>query len=207
MSDLQCPATVLVSRPGDAESTGLGVSDGGGSLTDSSLSDSSLTDSGREQVRDLVEEMKARRIAGVYCSILTAAVQSAELAASELGVEPVVVDGLQELSAGEDGDAVVSRFRDAIEGLADVHRGETVLVFTHGAVMSLVVPRLCANTRDDLVVQPILPSFFVPAEIDIDADGWRLLSWPGVTDRGSGAGGVSGASSATGAFPTSRAIM
>ena len=205
MSDLHCPATLLIARHGDAQYGVDGVlSDDGGALTDK----------GREQVRHLVEQVRPRRIAEVYCSTMDRAVQSAELAASELGVRPVVADGLQEFSVGElagvsfqdpraqqvfdgwlhgdldagcpgaeDGHAVVKRFREALEEIADTHRGETVLVFTHGGVMSLVVPRLSSNVRNDLVAgQRFLPNC-VPAEVEVDADGWRVISWPGSTDE------------------------
>lgn len=174
MSDLQCPATFLIARPGDAEQA-----------VDSFLSDDDgpLTDKGREQVRRLVEQVHQRPIAGVYSSTMDRAVQSAELAASALGVPRVVADGLQEFCpGGEDGRAVVKRFTDALDQIADTHRGETVLVFTHRAVMSLAIPRLSVNVRNDLAAQQFLPNC-VPAEVQVDADGWRVVSWPFSTDR------------------------
>ena len=79
---------------------------------------------------------------------------------------------------GETGDEVVGRFRDALETVADQHRGEQVLVFTHGAVMSLVVPRLSRNVRDDLASLRFLPNA-VPAVVEAGDDGWRVRSWPG----------------------------
>jgi probable phosphoglycerate mutase len=198
MSDLQCPASLLVSRPGDTGYAVPGVlSDDGGRLTDR----------GREQVRRLAEQIRPRRIAAVYSSRMARAVESAELSASELGLQSVVVDGLQEFSVGdlagvslpderaqavfdawllgdlgagfpgaEDGHLVVKRFTKALGEIADVHRGETVLVFTHGGAMALVLPRGCLNGRNHLAAQRCLPSC-VPAEIEIDGDGWRLLSW------------------------------
>jgi probable phosphoglycerate mutase len=200
MSDLQCPATLLIARHGDAEYAVDGVmSDDGGALTDK----------GRAQVRHLVEQVRPRRIAEVYSSTMHRAVQSAELAASDLGVRAIAVDGLQEFAVGElagvshkhpraqlvfdawlhgdldiggpgaeDGHAVVKRFREALDEIADTHRGETVLVFTHGGVMSLAIPRLAVNVRNDLATQRFLPNC-VPAEVEVDADGWRLVSWPG----------------------------
>lgn len=200
MSDLQCPATLLIARRGDAEYAVDGVlSDDGGALTDK----------GRAQVRHLVEQVRPRRIAEVYSSTMHRAVQSAELASSGLGVRRVVTDGLEEFSVGEvagvsyqdpraqqvfdawlhgdlaaacpgaeDGHVVVRRFKEALEDIADTHRGETVLVFTHGGVMSLAIPRLAVNVRNDLATQRFLPNC-VPVEVEVDADGWRLVSWPG----------------------------
>jgi len=205
MSDLQCPATLLVSRHGDAQYSVEGVmSDDGGALTDK----------GRDQVRHLVGQVGSRRVAAVYSSKMGRAVESAELAASELGLHSLAVDGLQEFSVGElagvsfhddraqqvfdawlhgdlaaacpgaeDGHTVVKRFKGALDVIADRHRGETVLVFTHGGAMSLAIPRLSANLRNDPAAQRFLPSC-VAAEIEIDADGWRVLTWPGGTDTG-----------------------
>jgi len=205
MSDLQCPATFLIARHGHAEYAVPGVlSDDGGALTDK----------GRDQVRHLVGQVRSRRVAAVYSSQMGRAVESAELAASELGLHSLAVDGLQEFSVGglagvslhddraqqvfdawlrgdlaaacpgaEDGHTVVKRFKGALDEIADRHRGETVLVFTHGGAMSLAIPRLSANLRNDLAAQRFLPSC-VAAEIEVDADGWRVVTWPGATDTG-----------------------
>ncbi|MHB8273301.1 MAG: histidine phosphatase family protein [Dermatophilaceae bacterium] len=202
MSDLQCPATLLIARHGDAEYAVDGVlSDDGGALTDK----------GRAQVSELAETLRSRRIAAVYSSRMDRAVESAELAASQLGLRPRVVDGIQEFSVGdlagvsfhderaqqvfdawlhgdlaaafpgaEDGHVVVKRFAQALEEIADTHRGETVLVFTHGGVMSLAIPRLAINLRNDLAAQRFLPNC-AAAEVQVDADGWRVVTWPGAT--------------------------
>ncbi len=169
-----------------------------------------LTVKGREQVGRLVEQVRSRRVAAVYSSRMQRAAESAELAASELGLRPVVVDGLEEFSVGdlaglsfhdervqqvfdawllgdldvgcpgaESGHDVVKRFRQALDDIADLHRGETVLVFTHGGAMSLAIPRVSVNAGTDVAAQRFLPNC-VPVEVEVDADGWRLLSWPGM---------------------------
>jgi probable phosphoglycerate mutase len=168
MSDLQCPATLLIACHGEARyaTDGTGSDDGGG-----------LTERGRGQVRHLVEQVRARRIADVYSSTMVQAVQSAELASSGLGVRRIATAGLQELSVGENGDAAARRFKEAINEIADARRGETVLVFTHGAVMSLALPLLSLNVRTDHAASQRLPSC-VAAEVEVDADGWRIVSWP-----------------------------
>jgi len=209
MSDLHCPATLLIARHGEAQYAVPGVlSDDGGMLTDR----------GRSQVGELSDSLRLRRVAAVYSSTMDRAVQSAELAAAALGLKPVVVDGLQELSVGglagvstldprvqevfdgwlagdldvgcpgaENGHAVIGRFRQALEEIVDNHRGETVLVFTHGGAMSLAIPWLSpavghgGPVRNALVsAQGFLPHA-VPAEVEVDADGWRVLSWPGTS--------------------------
>jgi len=120
------------------------------------------------------------------------AIESAELAASELGLRPVVLDGLQELSAGDvevvasgpqGRHRVVKRFAEAIGGIADAHRGESVLVFTHSRAMSLAIPWLCLNVGKNQEGQRFLPNCAI-AEVEVDADGWRLVSWPSPTHRG-----------------------
>jgi probable phosphoglycerate mutase len=206
MSDLQCPATLLIARHGDAEYALGGVmSDDGGWLTDL----------GRAQVRELAETLRSRRIAAVYTSRMERAVESADLAAAGLGVRRLVTEGLQEPSVGElagvsfqdprahlvfdawlqghldagypggeDGHTVTKRFKEALEDIADTHRGETVLVFTHSGVMSLVIPMFSVNVRNDLAAQRFLPNCAV-AEVEVDADGWRVVRWPGVTEASS----------------------
>ena len=54
-------------------------------------------------------------------------------------------------------------------------------MFSHGGVMSLVIPLLSHNMRGDVAAQRLLPHA-VPARVEIDSDGWRVLSWPGSTD-------------------------
>jgi len=203
MSDLQCPATLLIARHADAQhAQGNLTPDEGGALTDN----------GRAQVRNFVEQVRGRRIAEVYSSTMPLAARSAEWASSELGVQHIVVKGLQEFSFGEreggsyedlwarrifdawlHGDlaaispgaenahAVVKRFKDAVEQIADTHRGEAVLVFTHGAVISLAVPLLSMNVRADFAAQRFLPSC-AAIEVQVDADGWRIVSWPSSAD-------------------------
>jgi probable phosphoglycerate mutase len=198
MSDLHCPATFLIARHGEAKSHMNGVRSPEGVLTDK----------GRRQVQQLVKQLRRRRVAAVYSSQMPPALESAALAASQLGLRPVVLDGLQELSAGDlkgvtfsskptqdvidawlfgnldvgtpGGTAlqrVIKRFGKAIDGIADTHRGESVLIFTHGGVMSLAIPSLSLNMRNDLQGRRFLPNCAV-AEVEVDADGWRLLSWP-----------------------------
>ncbi|HEX7535406.1 MAG TPA: histidine phosphatase family protein [Dermatophilaceae bacterium] len=203
MSDLQCPATVLIAGHGEAEYAVAGVlSDEGGRLTET----------GRGQVHDLAEQVRSHRVAAVYSSRMQRAVESAKLAALALGLQPLVADGLQEFSVGdlaglgfhderaqrvfdawllgdlragcpggEEGHGVVRRFTEAIGGIADRHRGETVLVFTHSGAMSLAIPRVSVNAGSDFSARRFLASCAV-AEVQVDSDGWRLMSWPGTTD-------------------------
>ena len=204
MSDLHCPATLLVTRHGDAEFGHASVlSDDGGWLSCKGI----------QQVEELAESLADRKVARVYSSRVERAMESAQMAAEVLKVDAVAVDGLQEFSVGalagrphddpelasvfkawvhgdlgrsipggETGAEVLNRYREALQGIADLHRGETVLVFTHGGVMSFVLPRVSGNVRDDLAAARFLPNCEV-AEVSVDGDGFEVLSWPGTADR------------------------
>ena len=83
----------------------------------------------------------------------------------------------------ESGREVIDRFRDALETIADQHRGEQVLVFTHGAIMSLVVPHLSYNVRDDLAYLQFIPNA-VPARVEGGDEGWARAHLARVGEQG-----------------------
>jgi broad specificity phosphatase PhoE len=204
MSDLQCAATLLIARHGDAEYGHPSVlSDEGGWLSPKGI----------EQTAALAESLAGRRVAAVRTSTLARAVQSGAVAAEVLGVDSRPVEGLEEFSVGalagrphDDpelqsiflswvhgdlrrripggaaGEEVLSGFREALQSIADQFRGETVLVFSHGGVMSFALPRISGALRDDLAAATFLPNCGV-AEVAVDADGFDLRVWPGSTDR------------------------
>ena len=91
MTDLQCPARIFLARHGETEYETELLMDHGGSLTAV----------GRAQARELGEKLRSERIAHVYSSTISRAVQTAELAAAVLGVEVTVREGLVELALGE----------------------------------------------------------------------------------------------------------
>lgn len=200
MSDLQCPARVFVARHGQARYAVANV------LTDAG---GTLTDLGREQAAALADRLRPQRLAVVYTSQLRRAVQTGEVVAQALGVPSSVIDGVHEFAAGslegaswdvvaqagyaawlagdlevrwpggESGHQLVQRMRAALDEVADRHRGEAVLVVSHGGVMALALPRLAAD-RDALrTASPVLPNGALVA-MERDADGWRLVRpWPG----------------------------
>jgi probable phosphoglycerate mutase len=81
------------------------------------------------------------------------------------------------LPGAESGTDVVGRVRDALEGVADLHRGETVVVVSHGGAMSLALPWLAHNVRNDRARGAGIANCGV-VELSGDSDGWRLVSWP-----------------------------
>ena len=91
VSDLHCPARVFLARHGEADYESTLVTDHGGSLSRA----------GRAQARALGESLRGERIARVWCSPLSRAVQTAEIAAAALGVDDVVVrEHLREYGVG-----------------------------------------------------------------------------------------------------------
>jgi broad specificity phosphatase PhoE len=121
MSDLQCAATLLLARHGEA------------------AADADLTPRGQEQAHALGRSLRARRLAVVYTSRQKPAVQTAAIVEGETGAPVVVREGLDDRSVAE------------LEALADLHRGETVLVLTG-----------VGDEQDGCSV----------VEVSIDADGW-----------------------------------
>ncbi|MCW2765714.1 MAG: hypothetical protein JWO11_1673, partial [Nocardioides sp.] len=90
MSSLQCPTRVFVARHGEAAYESDLVTDDGGSLTRL----------GRTQARALAEELRGERIARVWTSPLSRAVQTAEIVAGLLDLDVVVREGLREYGVG-----------------------------------------------------------------------------------------------------------
>ncbi len=197
MSSLQCPARIFLARHGEAEYETALVTDDGGSLTRR----------GREQARALAERLRGERIARVWTSPLSRAVQTAEIAAGHLGVDVVVREGLREYGvgslAGTDGDEsatigpvfrawaegddearieggetiarIVARVRAVLEEVADAHPGEAVLVVSHGGVILGSAPWLSGRPRLSAYDVELPATGF--AQLEADADGWRLVRW------------------------------
>jgi broad specificity phosphatase PhoE len=196
MSDLFCAVTVLFARHADTEYVESWFSDEGGTLTTL----------GRKQATELGRGLADRRIARVWCSDTSRAVQTAEIAAGELGVGVVARKSLREIHIGDllgqdfdvariravtdrwaDGDVearfpggesgreVVDRYRAQLDAIADEHRGETVLVVGHESAACAALPALCVSPpyADDLRRL----GHGETAELEGDADGWRLVRW------------------------------
>jgi broad specificity phosphatase PhoE len=204
MSDLHCAATLLIARHGDAEYGHPSVlSDEGGWLSDKGIAQT-------ESLAAALAPRKVARVytstfaRAVESGALAAKVLGVDAQAVP-GLEEFSVGALAgrphddpELASvfkawqhgdlrrcipgGETGEEVVARYREALQAIADQFRGETVLVFSHGGVMSFVLPRISGNVRDDLAAAKFLPNCAV-AEVSVDGDGFEVLSWPGSDDR------------------------
>jgi probable phosphoglycerate mutase len=200
---LHCPATLFVARHGDAAYHHAHVmSDGGGWLSETGQGQV------RQCAEDLRSQriaavysspmeraVQSGRLAGDLLGVRHTVVDGLQ----ELGVgtragqpwsDPVMQETYAAWIAGdltarvpgaESGAEIVERMVGALQSIADQHRGEQVLVFTHGGVMSLVLPRVSVNVRNDLAHQRFLPNA-VPARVEAGDDGWRVITWPGQVD-------------------------
>ncbi len=197
MTDLHCPATLVVARHAEAAFVEDWFSDEGGSLTSE----------GRAQARALADSLVGRRVAAVWCSDSSRAVQTAEIAAARLGVGVTVRKALREVyvgnlmgqpfdasrldevcaswgdgdlgacfEEGESGHEVVERHRVQLEEIADLHRGETVLVVGHQQALGIAVPTLAGNLTSAWAQHNELDNTET-VELENDADGWVLRRW------------------------------
>ncbi len=198
------PTRLLIARHGDAEYPVHGViTDDGGWLTDKGRDQvktlaTSLVASGITAVYTSTMN-RAEQSGALAAEILDVPVHHVpglqEYAAGDFQGLPygdpkaqAVFDGwlagdlAQGFPGGETGEEVVRRYRDALDDVADRVGPQRALVFSHGGVMSLAIPRLSSNVRDDLAKERFLPNC-VPAEVDVVRDHWQVVSWPGSTDK------------------------
>lgn len=197
MSDLFCPATLVVTRHAEAAFVDDWFSDEGGSLTPA----------GRAEAHALADSLEGRRVASVFSSDSSRAVQTAEIVAGRLRVAVTACKSLREVfigsltgakfdvgqidavtdrwyagelhatfEGGESGAEVVARHREQFEEIADLHRGETMLIVGHQTALGIVVPTLAKNltpawARDHELAKT------ESVELEYDADGWLLRRW------------------------------
>lgn len=200
---MHCPATLFVARHGDAAYHHAHVmSDDGGWL--SQVGQQQVQDCAQDLLGERIaavysspmeRAVESGRLAGDLLGVRHTVVDGLQ----ELGVgtragqpwsDPVMQETYAAWIAGdlaarvpgaESGAEIVERMVGALQSIADQHRGEQVLVFTHGGVMSLVLPRVSVNVRNDLAHQRFLPNA-VPARVEAGDDGWRVITWPGQVD-------------------------
>jgi probable phosphoglycerate mutase len=193
MSDLQCPTTLVLVRHGEAEYEAPGWNDEGGSLTPL----------GRRQAEALGDALAARRIAHVWTSTLSRAVQSAEIAAARLGVGVTARTGLAEFGCGDlvgaprDTDPLATIYAAWLAGDLDtrvpggecgqdvVSRLREVLweiADAHRGETALVVShggilRLGVPALARMDAGPAVLGDCCAIEVEIDADDWVCRSW------------------------------
>jgi probable phosphoglycerate mutase len=82
------------------------------------------------------------------------------------------------IPGGESGHEVVERYEDVLGEVADEHRGESVLVVSHGGVMCMALSALACNLALSHSRDLPMPHCGVVA-LEADADGWTARSWAG----------------------------
>jgi 2,3-bisphosphoglycerate-dependent phosphoglycerate mutase len=173
MSDLQCPATLILVGWGPVPREPDGVEpvprEAHGELP---------------RLAELADELRTRRIAAVFSGRDASTLVTAQALALRLGVVHRSIDGLEPLPAGPagaavpsagpvDADATGARHRAALDALADLHRGETVLVVTDARVLTTLWPATPRPHGEDAL------SPYRLVTVQVDGDGWRLLGPPG----------------------------
>ena len=200
MTDLQCAARVFVARHGEADDETELLTGDGGSLTDLGREQSrrlgqSLTGEGIAHVWTS-SLSRAVQTAELAAAALGCGVTVRE-GLREFGVgvhagAPVEPDPFRptidrwiegDLSAriegAESGAEVVARMAGVLEEIADLSRGEAVLVISHGGAICMSLAVLARNLHPRFPVGRPFPNTGVVAmEVD-DAGGWRARSWAG----------------------------
>ncbi len=152
MSDLHCPARVFVARHGEAS-----YDEG-----------ERLTAAGEQQARELGERLRGERVARVHASSMPRAAETARIAAAVLGVSGRRSTTSWARWASRARTRSSDRISAALAGIADLYRGEAVLVVGHQAALGLALARLL----------PGAPAIGLdPGEVvalEHDADGWVL---------------------------------
>jgi probable phosphoglycerate mutase len=82
------------------------------------------------------------------------------------------------IAGGESGHEVVERYQAVLDEVADDHRGESVLVVSHGGVMCMALSALASNLALSHSRDLPLPNCGVVA-LEGDGDGWVARSWAG----------------------------
>ena len=113
----------------------------------------------REDPRALAARLGDDRLAAVYTASRPDAVATGRTLADALGAAHGTLAELElglEPTARPSAESIVDRYADALQTVADLHRGETVLV---------------------LVPEPASASWS-PLRVDLGDDGIRLTPWP-----------------------------
>lgn len=199
MTDLQCAARIFVARHGEALYESELLSDAGGWLSPLGRDQARrlATEMAPERISQVWTSDMAR-------AVQTGEIVAAQLgvdvvvrtglrefgvgdAAGTTGVpDPFAAtfgawlggDLEARIPGGESGEEVVQRYRDVLEVVADTHRGEAVLVVSHGGVMCLALSALARNLTLSHSRDLPMPTGGVVA-LEADADGWVARSWAG----------------------------
>jgi probable phosphoglycerate mutase len=194
MSDLQCATTLVLARHGAADYELDVWADAGGSLSRdgrTQAADLAARLAGRKIAHVYTSTLaRAVQTGEIVAGRLGVAVTThdglREFGCGELAGTPMTTDPFREpygrwlagdldlrIPGAESGHELVDRMRTTLTEVADLHRGETVLVVSHGGLLRLTLPLLA---RLGAAVPSQLGNC-ATVEIAIDADDWVVLSW------------------------------
>ena len=193
MSDLQCPARIFLARHGEAEYESELLRDQGGSLTRRGREQAqTLGESLRgERIAHVCASTLAR---AVQTAELAAGVLGVEVTVREGLHEFVVGDHVGSradvtpfdpvfdrwvagdltagIPGGETGEEIAARVLRVLEDMADRHRGESVLVVSHGCAIFTALGVIAPGSARSIEL-PSCASYL----LERDADGWRVTPW------------------------------
>ena len=199
MTDLQCAARVFVARHGEALYESELLSDAGGWLSPLGRDQARvLTESmaGERIARVWTSDMaRAVQTGEIVAGLLgTDVVVRTGLREFDVGdaagtngdPDPFAAtfaswldaDLTARIPGGESGTDVVERYEAVLAEIADAHRGESVLVVSHGGVMCMALSALARNLTLSHSRDLPMPNCGVVA-VEADADGWVARSWAG----------------------------
>jgi len=194
-----CPATLVVARHGDAEYVDTVFSDEGGTLSGAGRRQSRALAGAVADRRvahvwcsDAARAVQtAEIVAGALGVGVTTRKALREIGVGELMGEPFSIPAISAVTdhwfngdlavafpGGESGADVVARYADTLAEIADVHRGETVVVVAHQTAACIAVPNLARNMTPTYADRHRLDNGEF-AELVIDSDDWAVTSWGG----------------------------
>ena len=203
MTHLQCPTRIHVARHGEAEYESDFVTDDGGSLTALGRQQARDLAEGLRGAR-IVRIWSSPLSRAVQTAEIVAGVLEVAVVVRE-GLREYAVGAMAGTSADEstygaevfrawlegDGDAAIEggdridvirgRVVSVLEEAADQHRGEAILVVTHGGAMLAALPPLVGVPAETVFAQALANCAVV--ELEADGDGWRAISWCGRSVR------------------------
>lgn len=198
MTDLQCAARVFVARHGEADYESELLSDAGGCLTAlgreqarelaESMAGERIT---RVWTSDMARAVQTGEIVAARLGVDVVVrrglreFEVGDAAGTNGDPDPFAetfaawLDGIlaARIPGAESGVEVLERYAAVLDEIADAHRGESVLVVSHGGVMCMALPALAHLALSPCRDLPMPPCGVVALEAD--ADGWMARSWAG----------------------------
>lgn len=125
--------------------------------------DPPLNDTGRAQARQLADQLASSEIAAIYASDLARAFETATIVAAARRLDVIAERGLREVDVGSwsgltrdevaqrfperrhDGETeeqLFTRVHEAVLRIGGAHRGQTILIVSHGASLRLLRRRI-----------------------------------------------------------------